>query len=441
MTRILIWRIFFTVVSLILASSCGERLDEQQLSQLRGVNIALSFKAPKNRVDDFQSAHLTSPTPTSGGEINCVAVLMTANGKTPVGNCTSKVLDVDGSTALSSKVFGVHKVAGLFPLVGGIAEFTLPSVPTGIDLSVVGVGFKSSVGCSSLGQGFQPGTSSVSVPYVLAEKSGIIISNTIEKIELTGTLATNHIVSYCDQAIFDGSNIADATAINVCNEVPGCTLHHDAFGASSNNFTIVSGGISQWNDLSGNNNHSTQSTAASRPQYVTSAFSGKGGVYFDGSNFYLSASVKPITTDQAIFIVFAHNSPSADATLLSASTGAYSHIKVTNTPNIKTCYNDAGCTGAEITDSTSLTAGTPYIVTLVSDGMNQYSFLNETAFSPIPSYAVGSAPTDNYKIGAVVGNTQNFKGMIGEIVIYNQSISQTERQLIITKLKQKWGVP
>jgi hypothetical protein len=50
-------------------------------------------------------------------------------------------------------------------------------------------------------------------------------------------------------------------------------------------------GISQWNDLSGNGNHSTQSTDINKP-----ATDVNGNVVFDGTDDYLNA-VEVITTE------------------------------------------------------------------------------------------------------------------------------------------------
>jgi len=71
----------------------------------------------------------------------------------------------------------------------------------------------------------------------------------------------------------------------------------------SETITSVAGAVSQWNDLSGRNNHLIQTTAVKRPIYDT--FAGRPCVVFDGGNdSLLTTNVLP--QNIAIFAVFGY---------------------------------------------------------------------------------------------------------------------------------------
>ena len=54
--------------------------------------------------------------------------------------------------------------------------------------------------------------------------------------------------------------------------------------------TTVSGMVSQWNDISGNNYHFSQSTSTQRPEPLAAALNGRRVIRFDGVNDYLASS-------------------------------------------------------------------------------------------------------------------------------------------------------
>lgn len=67
-------------------------------------------------------------------------------------------------------------------------------------------------------------------------------------------------------------------------------------GASLKGFYLASAdktiatGVSQWTDLSGNNNHLTQATPANQPAWSATSFNGRPGITFDGLAHYLKSN-------------------------------------------------------------------------------------------------------------------------------------------------------
>ncbi|MBX9670816.1 MAG: chitobiase/beta-hexosaminidase C-terminal domain-containing protein, partial [Candidatus Obscuribacterales bacterium] len=74
--------------------------------------------------------------------------------------------------------------------------------------------------------------------------------------------------------------------------------------------------VSAWNDVSGSNNHATQSTGASQPNYVSSAVNGLPAITFNGTSDWLQlpSGMADFTNGMSIFLVVnpTRGSPSDD---------------------------------------------------------------------------------------------------------------------------------
>ena len=57
----------------------------------------------------------------------------------------------------------------------------------------------------------------------------------------------------------------------------------------------IATGVSQWNDLSGNNRNATQPTAGSQPALTTNAIGGFPAVTFDGASSYMLSGMTVAT--------------------------------------------------------------------------------------------------------------------------------------------------
>ena len=94
--------------------------------------------------------------------------------------------------------------------------------------------------------------------------------------------------------------------------------------ADTTTVTLASNAVSEWKDKSGNNRHLTQTTAGSRPGYVSGEQNGLSVVRFDGTDDYSNGSG---ITNIGSFAIFAvtnrHTVDSVDEALL-ASDGSWS---------------------------------------------------------------------------------------------------------------------
>ncbi len=89
---------------------------------------------------------------------------------------------------------------------------------------------------------------------------------------------------------------------------------------NASNFTQVSNAISQWNDLSGNNNHAVQTTAINRPLYNS------GSPLWDGSNDTMSLTSEIARSTYSLYVVFRKTAVnSTSSALFGAGNGAGSN--------------------------------------------------------------------------------------------------------------------
>jgi hypothetical protein len=92
----------------------------------------------------------------------------------------------------------------------------------------------------------------------------------------------------------------------------------------------------------------------------------------------------------------------------------------------------------------TVTTNTTFLMCLQYDGTNSINYLNGQSPSSVAS--TGSFGTTSYSIGRDVGNTDYggsyayWPGNVGEVIIFNASLSITQRQQIEGYLAWKWGL-
>lgn len=217
--------------------------------------------------------------------------------------------------------------------------------------------------------------------------------------------------------------------------------YYDFSNASS--ITLVSGAVSQINDLSGNGRHLTQTTAANRPTIATADQNGLDTGVFDGSNDYLNCAAFSLSTTAAsIYAVFKYGG-TADKVLLTF--GEDSNGK------LRTFYSN---TGGNMENGT-YNGGSNSVRSSNQTGYNAWAHIN-AATGTTPFTELFNA-TRNANIGFAGGNlnaiTNPYIGLgganfgynanirIGEVLFYSTEHNTTDQDSIMSYLKTKWGTP
>jgi hypothetical protein len=237
-----------------------------------------------------------------------------------------------------------------------------------------------------------------------------------------------------DLKIYNNSTSAPTTATWTIESPPtaGLKLWLDADDSST--FTFSSSNlVSQWNDKSGQGNHISQATTAYQPLRVLNALSGRATVQADGSNDTISRSTftggsipQAVTT----FIVLKMPDSGVDTTANRYVYSSTSHLFIARyTTNQNLMYAGAEYKVGSIDSSNYL------LYTLEYNGTSSIFRRAKTTIG------TGDASTSGMNgIELFASGGQNSNAKIAEILIYDTTLSTSDRDDIEQYLTAKWGL-
>lgn len=217
------------------------------------------------------------------------------------------------------------------------------------------------------------------------------------------------------------------------NSIPGLLVWLD----SENGVTLSGSEVTNWNDQSSNGFDFLAQSIALQPKYIsTSTLNNKPYINFDGTD-NLRSNNNFSLSNATIFVVATQNNGEADFSRLidhgyntgfwlgrsgsSVGGGFYEF----NAPfgNFKNVSNDV-----------------PFILTLNRSGATTTYFLNSQSF-PVPSRTTVSSSTISNKIfiGSTITGSDFGKKNIYEIIIYNTTLSNTDREIVENYLRNKYS--
>ena len=219
--------------------------------------------------------------------------------------------------------------------------------------------------------------------------------------------------------------------------ISGCQLWLDA--ADPFSLTLSGANVTQWNDKSGSNYNATASGAS---PLVANRLNGLPGIQFTGTNSF-SGTASNTGTTVSVFIVAE----------MSASTGSYGRIVSLGTAATDD-FNSTARTAAILRQLTnqaitsyrnselgvvSVTYNTPFIGGSFYTGSINIMYSNGTAGTSVASS--GSFNYSLYAIGTNAGlGPVNLVGYVYEVLIYNTSVTNTQREQVEGYLAWKWGL-
>jgi hypothetical protein len=241
-----------------------------------------------------------------------------------------------------------------------------------------------------------------------------------------------------------GSGIKVGAGITIANDVTqalitsGLVLYLDAANSSS-----YSGSGSTWNDISGNNNNVTMQNSSSI------SYTSSGGGYFStGTNGYFSrASSTTIPTGSSaytlsVWVQFGSTWPSFGGFIGIGNgygtTDAVNAFRTTATGGIVNYWwgNDASATFTPASNTAW--------INLVStwDGTTRKMYQNATALTVSATSQTGLNVTSSYFTIGLTWPTQSeyLQGNIGQALVYNRALSQSEITNNFTVVRSRYGV-
>ena len=227
--------------------------------------------------------------------------------------------------------------------------------------------------------------------------------------------------------------------------------------------------VSQWNDLSGNNNHFVQATGSKQPVWTANEYNGKPALVFDGTDDFMK-SAGLITGEGRTFILVmhtttghGHSGKSFLSTYHNASTnfhwlqrysGNWRNVKNTITGgtasakehgNVLYFNTPAYSTWTFITPSNSDTEGALFRVgsTSISNGHGHWG--GDSRGSGSSNGAVTSTYTFSYTpngegiwLMCSANETQFQKFRVAEVIIYNRDLLPYEHEAVAAYLHRKY---
>lgn len=219
--------------------------------------------------------------------------------------------------------------------------------------------------------------------------------------------------------------------------ISGLALWLDASDLST--ITASSGAVSQWNDKSGNARHVSQGTASFQPTTGSSTLNGLNVISFDGSNDNLRTSngALQLATLTCVALI---RSNTVFRSLVGVSQEATTH---TNPFWRWTIFHNETSTMAIRLNGTNVvgfsSAGTDVPRILVLDTGVGDLWLNGIRSIDTTGVTLTYPNSTPFIIGSTAANDTALNGYVAEIIIYDKSLSATERTLVSNYLINKWN--
>jgi hypothetical protein len=207
------------------------------------------------------------------------------------------------------------------------------------------------------------------------------------------------------------------------------------FDAVDTATSTTSTGISSWRDKSGTGLNATQSTGATQP--LVSVMNGKRAFsFFPGSGLIAQATYS--ITAQSTFCAFQCDTASAFGRIVTqetdAATATYIPLLLPN-PGAFTVgsFFSSGFRAAG-----AITQSAPTIGESHHSGSAVQAFVNGSGGSAF-SGSLSFSPT-RLCIGNTGTSSNSFLGVIGEVLVWNRSLTSTEITTVRRYLSRKWGI-
>ena len=220
--------------------------------------------------------------------------------------------------------------------------------------------------------------------------------------------------------------------------------HHAVFGdhveqcrPESGIVRDAAGVVSSWQDSSGNGNHCSQTTAAAKPSYAANSFGTMPGVFFDGADNLNATAGMSTGSYTKIVRVSMPDFPTASGNILSSggSTGTRHALYMSGSAFPRLWHS-----AQFVLSSAAMVAGQGHLLVGTYDSTTKTG----TLYLDGTQVGTGTATADNvdptYQLGGLAGG--NFlRGTIGEAIIYNRVLSNTERANVLASLNAKSAAP
>lgn len=203
--------------------------------------------------------------------------------------------------------------------------------------------------------------------------------------------------------------------------------------------SLASGGtVTKWADKSGRGYDVSQSTSGYRPVYTTNVLNSKPIIRFDGTDDVLTNTSFMNFTNITMIGVGKYNSGDTTQAIAEVSTNTTNRgaLLFYETADSKFRSWDGTMDSTVYTETLPVT----HIFSGVSDGTNDYYYVDGSLKQSVASGTLTST-TDRVHIGQLVSaTTYAMKGDIGEVLVYDRALTNSERESVESYLASKWDI-
>jgi len=231
-------------------------------------------------------------------------------------------------------------------------------------------------------------------------------------------------------------------------DIPGCSLWLD--GADTSSMTFSSGSsVSSWRDKSGNGNTAT-SAGSANPILTQNLINGAQGISLPNAGttpnptYFFDGPISLTGTSITYFVVCVPSSTTvmAGGSPRILSLGATSALDYTSALYLVALYQYNTSFGVYRNGGAtpiSVVANTPYIFSAIATSGNVGMYQNGGTVTDITVPGTGNFSISRFRIGNEFNPQTNlFNGNIGEIIVFNTSLSTPQRQQVEQYLTWKW---
>ena len=201
-----------------------------------------------------------------------------------------------------------------------------------------------------------------------------------------------------------------------------------------------SNNVSTWSDQSGNAHHADQSTSASQPLWVDNVLNGKPVIRFDGNSDLMTTDITgPGGTEFTFFVVAKSNGQR----IISYNDGSDYVLYSYPAPNNFIISNDGGAYGGLNSGTNNPVAFQVSCARYIANTANgMQTFVNGALLAQRTSANI-VLPTVPLQLGSYPGGgaTELINGDVAEIIVYNRSLTDIEREQVENYLTQKYPLP
>jgi len=224
-------------------------------------------------------------------------------------------------------------------------------------------------------------------------------------------------------------------------DISGCAMWFDATDPST--ITLSSGSLTQWNDKSGNGRNLTAVSGYANAT-VSSAFQNGLNVFnFSGNGLYRASANSAVYPLDA-YIIVALKSLTAQSDVLSIGpTDADNFNSLIFSEGTQSRWKNGSSYGVRNVFSTSDETSTGFLLIQWSIANNNYLLRRNGILLGQSSSFTYTLPAGSiFQVGFRHQNitSANFSGYIGEIVVFNSQLSDSQRQQVEGYLANKWGL-